>query len=146
MPHRLADSLIRLLCWHRALKGLSPSHSQQLELEDALASTAYMEGPCGPPDDGLSKQPYLWRCFASCIHFWGAPSPAHLVVTPQSFLRIALRMHKWGNCPRQGTCACRPCQSSSSRFSVAVVLEDPTRFVLCERAGCDTAAGSPERL
>ena len=60
-----------VLC--RALKGLSPSHSQQLELEDALASTAYMEGPCGPPDDGLSKQPYLWQCFASCIHYWGAP-------------------------------------------------------------------------
>ena len=31
-----------------------------------------MEGPCGPPDDGTSKQPALWRCFASCAHCWGA--------------------------------------------------------------------------
>ena len=58
----------------RGVKGLSPSPSQQLELEDALASTAYMEGPCGPPDDGTSKQPCLWRCFATCTHYWGAPT------------------------------------------------------------------------
>lgn len=69
------ENLVPMLC--RALKGLSPSHSQQLELEDALASTAYMDGPCGPPDDGLSKQPALWRCFASCINFWGAPVRPH---------------------------------------------------------------------
>ena len=79
-----------LWCGRRALKGLSPSHSQQLELEDALASTAYMEGPCGPPDDGLSKQPYLWRCFASCIHFWGALLPRTSSSVPKEPVLLAV--------------------------------------------------------
>jgi len=34
----------------------------------------HMEGTCGPPDDPLSKQSYLWRCFAPCIHYWGVPT------------------------------------------------------------------------
>ena len=64
-------------------KGLSPSNSQQLELDDALASTADLDGPCDVPDKhaGCLKRlclPGLRCCGDSpsppCLH---EPSSLH---------------------------------------------------------------------
>ncbi|KAK9908170.1 hypothetical protein WJX75_003729 [Coccomyxa subellipsoidea] len=48
------------------LKGMSPSNSQQLELDDALASTAELDGPCADKQAGCAA-----LC-ASCLHCCGA--------------------------------------------------------------------------
>lgn len=48
------------------LKGISPSSSQQLELDDALASTADLDGPCADKQAGC-----LQRACASCLHCCG---------------------------------------------------------------------------
>lgn len=47
------------------LKGMSPSNSQQLELDDALASTAELDGPCADKQAGCAA-----LC-ASCLHCCG---------------------------------------------------------------------------
>lgn len=44
------------------LKGMSPTTSQQLELDDALASAADLEGPTKPSSH------WLIRCCSSCTH------------------------------------------------------------------------------
>ncbi|BDA44911.1 probable broad substrate specificity ATP-binding cassette transporter at N-terminal half [Coccomyxa sp. Obi] len=55
-------------------KGLSPSNSQQLELDDALASTADLDGPCDGPDKhaGCLKRLCLpcLHCCGAWWHFW----------------------------------------------------------------------------
>jgi hypothetical protein len=51
------------------LKGMSPTSSQQFELDDALASTADLEGPCSDAPDAVKpSRSCLWRCWQSCAH------------------------------------------------------------------------------
>lgn len=63
------------------LKGMSPSSSQQLELDDALASTAELDGPCADKPAGCAA-----AC-ASCLHCCGDACPFHPCVSRRSLQR-----------------------------------------------------------